>query len=336
MRLAYEKIALLIIMLTLAVILYFFNLNIQKSNNLNNLYANYIKNENDNILSINTWNLITKKNKFFNLNIFKKPLTFDQLRSQSNGQWIVNKQVLQYSAYAIFKGNSIKIESLVFLNLGNNGNLKCVVTDSKFQILTRLTVIKNLQILPPVHKITCEWPNSTFNLGNDIMVGIIIENDFDFNLTLKDYKNNEMLSFEAIQFHLAKKFNADKPKKQSIAHCVHMFYGVDDIKSNSMIKFSNWVELQRNIGIDRIRIYVLKLEKKTCDYLNEKYKNFIDLVDHPTKFESICGLIEKLNNLEPDKIIYDVLFKNCKNAFNKVFSPIEGKPSLYKKSGIFF
>ena len=84
MRLAYEKIALLIIMLTLAVILYFFNLNIQKSNNLNNLYANYIKNENDNILSINTWNLITKKNKFFNLNIFKKPLTFDQLRSQSN------------------------------------------------------------------------------------------------------------------------------------------------------------------------------------------------------------------------------------------------------------
>jgi hypothetical protein len=84
MRLAYEKIALLIIMLTLAVILYFFNLNIQKSNNLDNLYANYIKNENDNILSINTWNLITKKNKFFNLNIFKKPLTFDQLRSQSN------------------------------------------------------------------------------------------------------------------------------------------------------------------------------------------------------------------------------------------------------------
>jgi hypothetical protein len=263
-------------------------------------------------------------------------LTFDQLRSQSNGQWIVNKQVLQYSAYAIFKGNSIKIESLVFLNLGNNGNLKCVVTDSKFQILTRLTVIKNLQILPPVHKITCEWPNSTFNLGNDIMVGIIIENDFDFNLTLKDHKNNEMLSFEAIQFHLAKKFNADKPKKQSIAHCVHMFYGVDDIKSNSMLKFSNWVELQRNIGIDRIRIYVLKLEKKTFDYLNEKYKNFIDLVDHPTKFESICGWIEKLNNLEPDKIIYDVLFKNCKNAFNKVFSPIEGKPSLYKKSGIFF
>jgi radical SAM superfamily enzyme len=168
------------------------------------------------------------------------------------------------------------------------------------------------------------------------MVGIIIDNDFDFNLTLKDYKNTDKLSSEAIQFHLAKIFNADKPKKQSIAHCVHMFYGVDDIKSNSMLKFSNWVELQRNIGIDRIRIYVLKLEKKTFDYLNEKYKNFIDLVDHPTKFESICGWIEKLNNLEPDKIIYDVLFKNCKNAFNKVFSPIEGKPSLYKKSGIFF
>jgi radical SAM superfamily enzyme len=167
------------------------------------------------------------------------------------------------------------------------------------------------------------------------MVGIIFDNDFDFNLTLKDYKNTEKLSFEAIQFHLARKFNTDKPKKQSVAHCVHMFYGVDNITSNAMLKFSNWVELQRNIGIDRIRIYVLKLEKKTFDYLNEKYKNFIDFVYHPTKFDSICGWIEKLNNLEPDKIIYDALLKNCKSAFNKVFSPIEGKSSLYKQSEIF-
>ena len=257
MRLHYIKQSLVLIII-LAVILYFFHLNIQKSKNMADLNTNLIEVEKNNILSVQTEEKINKEEEILRLNIFKKPMTFDKLRSKSNGQWIVNKHVLQYSAYAIFKGNSIKIESLVFLNLRNNGYLKCVVTDSKFQILTRLTVIKNLQILPPVHKITCEWPNSTFNLGNDIMVGIIIENDFDFNLTLNDYKNNEMLSFEAIQFHLAKKFNADKPKKQSIAHCVHMFYGVDDIKSNSMLKFSNWVELQRNIGIDRIRIYVLK------------------------------------------------------------------------------
>jgi hypothetical protein len=219
----------------------------------------------------------------------------------------------------------------VFLNLGNNGNLNCFVTDSKFQTLISLPVIINLEIIQPVHKITCEWPNSTLNLETDIMVAIVFYDDFDFESKLKHHKNTEKLSYEAIQFHLAKKFNVDKPKKQSIAHCVHMFYGVDNITSNAMLKFSNWIELQRNIGIDRIRIYVLKLEKKTFDYLNEKYKNFIDFVYHPTKFDSICGWIEKLNNLEPDKIIYDALLKNCKSAFNKVFSPIEGKSSLYKQ-----
>jgi hypothetical protein len=89
--------------------------------------------------------------------------TFAELRSKLNRQWIVNNHVLQYSAYAIFKGNSVKIESLVFLNLGENGNLQCVVTDSKFQTFTRLSVINNLKILPPVHKIICEWPNSNLN-----------------------------------------------------------------------------------------------------------------------------------------------------------------------------
>jgi hypothetical protein len=49
------------------------------------------------------------------------------------------------------------------LNLGENGNLQCVVTDSKFQTFTRLSVINNLKILPPVHKIICEWPNSNLN-----------------------------------------------------------------------------------------------------------------------------------------------------------------------------
>ena len=198
------------------------------------------------------------------------------------------------------------------------------MTDSKFQNLTKLSVVHNVPILPPVHKITCEWPNHSFNLDTDIMVAIISDDDFDFNLKIKDNTNSEKLSYEAIQFHLARKFNADKPKKQAIAHCVHMFYGVDDIKSNSMLKFSNWVELQRNIGIDRMRIYVLKLEKKTTNYLNEKYKNFINFVDHTTTFEQICGWIQKLNDSNPDSIIYDKLLKNCQQAFETVFSPTEG------------
>jgi hypothetical protein len=64
MRLANEKITLLLIILTLAVILYFFNLNIQKNNYLGSLHAIYIKNENDNILSNNTWKLMNKKMNF--------------------------------------------------------------------------------------------------------------------------------------------------------------------------------------------------------------------------------------------------------------------------------
>ena len=103
--------------------------------------------------------------------------------------------------------------------------------------------------------------------------------------------------------------HAYKPKKQAIAHCVHMFYGVGDMKSNFMLKFNNWVELQRNIGIDEMRIYVLELEMKTIDYLNVKYKNFINFVDHLTTFEPM---------------IYDKILKNCQHALKTVFSPIEG------------
>jgi hypothetical protein len=287
----------------------------------------YIQNEAPNIIEKYLKNFHNASNLLKNreLKTFSYSYNTSKLIFKSNRQWIVNRHVLQYSAYVTFKRNSIKIESLVFLNLGNNGNLNCFVTDSKFQTLISLPVIINLEIIQPVHKITCEWPNSTLNLETDIMVAIVFYDDFDFESKLKHHKNTEKLSYKAIQFHLAKKFNVDKPKKQSIAHCVHMFYGVDDIKSNSMLKFSNWVELQRNIGIDRMRIYVLTLEKKTFDYLNEKYKNFINFVDHPTTFEPICGWIEALKEANPNSTVYNMLFKNCQNAFNKVFLPIKSK-----------
>jgi hypothetical protein len=73
-----------------------------------------------------------------------------------------------------------------------------------------------------------------------------------------------------------------------------------------------------------MRIYVLKLDKNTFDYLNEKYKNFINFVDHPTTFEPICGWIEAFKEANQNSTVYDMLLKNCQNAFNKVFLPIKG------------
>jgi hypothetical protein len=318
MNLKKQQRILVIISIILLILLFIFYKNIQ--NEAPNIVEKYLKNFHNTSIQLKKENF-DKNRELKTLNV---SYNTSQLIFKSNRQWIVNKHVLQYSAYVIFKRNSIKIESLVFLNLGNNGNLNCFVTDSKFQTLIRLPVITNLEIIQPVHKITCEWPNSTFNLDTDVMVAIVFDDDFDFESKLKDHNNTEKLSYEVIQFHLAKKFNANKAKKQSIAHCVHMFYGVDDIKSNSLLKFINWVELQRNIGIDRMRIYVLKLDKNTFDYLNEKYKNFINFVDHPTTFEPICGWIEAFKEANQNSTVYDMLLKNCQNAFNKVFLPIKG------------
>ena len=243
---------------------------------------------------------------------------------RENGDWIVNKHSIQYSAYGIFKGDVLKIESLVFMNLGRNGQIRCVVANAKLKYIALLSVVNDVEILPPVHKITCEWPKQPFDKNEKIFVAIISEGDFDFSKNLTDESN--ILSFEAIQFQRARLFNADKPKKQAIAHCVHMFYGVDDIQSNDMLKFSNWVEIQRTIGYSQMRIYVLKLNQTAFEYLNKKYEGFVTFVRHQTTFDPICGWLKDKLDANPNSKLYETLYNNCKFAFDRTFNPIEGGP----------
>lgn len=253
----------------------------------------------------------------------------NNFRVRTNRYWIVNRHSLQYSAYAIHKGDKIKIVSLIFMNLGRNGEIKCLISDSKLEKYIKLPIIHDVEILPPLHKVTCELEANAFDFENDFLVAIIYEDDFDFNLKSSEinYKESPKLSHEAIQFHRARKFNADKPKMQSIAHCVHMFHGTGDLNSHFMHRFSNWAEIIRNLGYDKVRIYVLKLENNVTEFLNKKYKGFINFVDHPTTFEPICGDIQKLHDSNVSSPLYKALLKNCIYAFDKVFSPIEGKYS---------
>ena len=107
MYLANQKLILVLISIINAFILLIIYFYLQKHLIVKNLKLNYYDESKIN-------DLISEKQtnrndpKDLKINLSRTNSMFNKLKIKTNAQWIVNKHVLQYSAYVIYKGNSIK------------------------------------------------------------------------------------------------------------------------------------------------------------------------------------------------------------------------------------
>ena len=252
---------------------------------------------------------------------YDEPLNLQQLE---NRNWIVNNNILQYSAYSIFTLNSINFDVLLIFNRNSVydlDRLRCIIRDESYNNLISLTTTQFIEILEPsLFKVRCEFHNyKEYNIQPmmGLQVAVIYESDFNFNENqdINENLNAGKLPYTTLTFHTAKSIDSTSSKLQAITHCTHMLHGIERIKSNQTIKFENWINIQKKIGIHNIQFYVYKINNEVINYISNTFGNF---VQHPTSYESICGWSRDRANRNSK--LYYTLHQICNSTYEKYFS----------------
>jgi hypothetical protein len=148
-----------------------------------------------------------------------------------------------------------------------------------------------------------------------------------------------------ISFHKPNFFDTETPKKPSVGHCVHMVHGLVDNNSTRFNRMRNWLNIQRHIGIDKVKLYMTSAVDHNASVLvlKEAFGDFIELVDYRLEFEFICKHAISLHNRDAFKMndhefaeVVDHIYRNCERLFNVFFNVTINSIVLKKYIFIYF
>jgi hypothetical protein len=247
-----------------------------------------------------------------------------------NGFWIVNYNVAQYSSYVIAnRDKQIRIESLILLSYHNENRLR-ILKDVRCTYMkrgvNRVYIVNVDRVVDIVSKddtgTKVLWKIECYlkevDLANDsLYVAIVDFRDFDIGSRFSNFQpDSGMLPAEYIQFQESDKINQSAPKKQGVAHCVHMVY-LNDTNSLDTNITINWLKLQRHIGIDTVRMYAFKINSKIIDHIKSNFDDkFLTFIKYPTEFHDICKWQSENSLKNP---VFKLMLDLCTKAIERHF-----------------
>ena len=263
--------------------------------------------------------------KFLEINIPKRNYSFAIFNPNT---WIFNQNVSQYSTKIIYtRNNKLFIEALTLflyqeenkINYTIKERVKCIVILN--QKILSIFAIKETLARPTfgqrsIWKVRCELAPKDYYLSIIKKIRIAITDIQEFNKLNNSDKfiNKEML----LSFHIANFYDERVAKKKSVAHCVHTVRGLHKRKTNQL---KNWLKIQKNIGIDRVKFYFTSVESSTKMELMQEFVGYIEIVDYRLDFDFICKyslfLRRSSFNIDTKAIVY--LYNNCLNFYRRYF-----------------
>lgn len=217
---------------------------------------------------------------------YEKPLTASQQ------EWLINNRVAQYSPRLIVFNNRARLafETLVLYDYSKqtsedlcrqlkflvmfaaknqtNQTWKLITVDVKeaFGYVTIISVEGRTRYL---WRVRAEIDFNPNEIDIDSIVyfvtdyrkykEIIDESEFSLNWT------------RALTFQAPIVQNGELEKRPAIAHCVHMVRELDDERKLRQMK--EWLIVQQELGIEKLKLYVYKLNETTRQNLQEFIEN---------------------------------------------------------------
>ncbi len=261
------------------------------------------------------------KYKLYNesFKIYKELNTLD---SYENRNWIVNKNVMQYSVYTIYSQKSIYFDALVLLSpkiIKNSNEVKCVIKHgNKLVILSQFRLD---EIKAPLFKLRCKLSKpEIFSDAAILHVSVIYESDINFSedQNVLETINSDQIPYIGLQFQASTSINSSIGRKASVVHCLNKL-NVDYSNKTIRMKINNWIDMQKKFGIDYIQVYVEDIANDMVDRLSTKYEKFLNFVPHSRNYSAICGRFQIKQNKEPKSSLFLRLLKICNSTYEKIF-----------------
>ena len=241
-----------------------------------------------------------------------------------NNEWTINKSILQYSSFVILEKNGlIKIDVLALINKKNisksslYNDVKCVIK-SKNNFRLYLVQPDDIIDIPFMHddffwKFQClykiEEKDELLSDLRDLKVAIVFTNEYFSSKKNSIFSNKEELGVEYIQYQQPKFFNSLVPKKKAVGHCVHL---VRDLNEARTKKILNWINMQREIGIEEIRLYIFNVTNDVISIIQNYYtSNFVKIIYHGTKLDEVCKKELERYKANPESVLFKKIYNNC-------------------------
>ena len=245
--------------------------------------------------------------------------------------WVFNQNVSHFSAKLILtKEHRLFVEAFTIFNYikDNEKNIfyekiKCIVMLDWalhiFNISESIILYKSSDAsqIPDFWKVRCEIKPVDEFLSKITKIRVALTDIGEFGRLNKSesiQNKNLLLSFQSVNF-----YDERTTKKKSVAHCVHMVYDLNYVKIQ---RLRNWLNIQKRIGIDRIKLYFTRVKELVKFPLKQEFKDYIEIIDYKLDFNSICKFPLYLNRTSwnaKNRVTLEYLYENCLN-FYKYFN----------------
>ena len=221
--------------------------------------------------------------------------------------WIVNENVLQYSTILSSNNNILEIESITFFKERNIRVIsefsRCVINLDTVVNLIKVPsqVLKLEQTRFDIYKVVCIIEPREYIGYNISQVTVAVINYQDF------------LGFnvEKLFFHQPKFIEKRIKKLNTTINCVHT---LRNINKKMHANIQNWIEINKLIGVAKIRIYALEYENVYLKEIKSKYTNYVEIVEHEVNITKICFNLYRQRNTH---------YENCIKKYGEYFKLID-------------
>ena len=244
----------------------------------------------------------------------------------SSNEWIFNCNISQYSSIvheSLIDNNRSKLftfESTIFSDLPahllNNNQLKknliCVIlTDRNETVYTNLSNFLSISLMPisiwkksQFYRVECEL-NVNLNANISVFKMAVVDNRYLVDTI-------EMLHMQTPIY-----VNTSIPKAKSVASCVHMLRNITEKRVDYIL---DWIKIQKNIGVAKIRIYLMEKNELLLRKIGMSYKSLVDIINYKTEMSELCRVQLKNKIQNPNSSLFARLYDNCVSSFEKHFN----------------
>lgn len=241
---------------------------------------------------------------------------------QQPNRWIINHRIAQYSSKIILneqRPDQLVLETLAQCDFDNQTDefirsnvLFLVKYKREFFLLDATTVtgrttnIKVKDSIRYIYKLSTVVDNQSRLIEPDEIYFALIDYQ-EFTKLARTHFTHALFLFA---YHKPYIYRQSPVKKKAVAHCVHMVRFLN--KNNALERLFNWLDIQKSIGIDRIKLYLYDVESN----LKQKIASpFVETDDIVTNFRNVCEFqLNLVKNDTTGSYVKRSLLKACENT----------------------
>lgn len=244
-----------------------------------------------------------------------------QYRVVMSNEWILNFNISLYASIISYEQDNsvIQTESLAFIYRDIEdlkylqSHLKCLFKWNGSELIFKepYEIYEiNFKRMPrgpkSIWRIKCQLNLHEYEILdiNNVFITLIDYKYFDYHSNL--YKNSLN---EIIMFHKPKLIEKLPQKKKQVAHCLHKVIDLDKNRFNMLL---NWIYMQKEIGIAKIKLCLFDINPVQQSTMKEIFGDYIELVNHKTKLTQICNWQLAKSHQHANSRAYKFLVENCK------------------------